>query len=275
MARNNKKYDPLRKEEIKIVQDRHTETVLQAVLMFSEDNVGTAVSKARKFLRDELEETQINEKYRDLLLQDDIPVPDSVLSENRNPRFGKRTERTESLLGDTDGFLSEMSSDQPIHEQKPFSLPVQEEKKRNTPLPQRKESLPSSRKEKRSNSQTEKQIRAQEIRDAKEEEYSRTATTPASETDYDFLDSEEVEQTKSLIIPEDTGWDDWDEDDESIPKKADPTPKPLFSHDSDNDDSDGDLISQEELEEMWSVGELKKDKKPNTTTVKDLYEDLF
>lgn len=294
MARNNKRHDPLRKEEIKIVQDRHTETVLQAVMMFMEESVPNAVSKARRYLRDELEAVEVNEKYQDILSQDDILIPDSVLSQNRNPRMGGRKVEGGLLSGGDDGFLSDFSDDTPTTPRSMFTDETEEEPqpapkkpslpRKSAPLPSRdplptqdtEEQTVPSRRDKRENSLSRKQVRAQEIREAKEEEYNLTATEPATDDAYDFLDAEE-DQAKSLLIPDNTGWDDWDEEeDEDLPTKTETANLPIARPPVSNlEEEEGEVISPEELDEMWSFGEIKTTKKTQTVSAKELYEDLF
>lgn len=294
MARNNKKHDPLRKEEIKIVQERQTEAVLQAVLMYTEENVSTAVSKARRFLRDEVEETVVDERYKDILLQDDIlSVPDSVLSQNRNPRFKDKPSNNTLLGGDEDDFLSELSSSDEPKRKSPTKAPDPFPDGENEPLvalSDKPKPLPSkttssnssqrSRRETRNNNLSQKKIRAQEMREAREEEYILNSTAPADDDDYDFLDSE-PESTTSLLIPENSGWDEWEEEEaeDDIPKRTDNRSnmsKPNFiATEEDEDEGEGEVISQREFEEMWSFGEVKQDKKPSSVSAKDLYDDLF
>lgn len=295
MARNNKRHDPLRKEEIKIVQDRHTETVLQAVMMFMEESVPNAVSKARRYLRDELEAVEVNEKYQDILSQDDILIPDSVLSQNRNPRMGGRKVEGGLLSGGDDGFLSDFSDDTPTAPRSMFADETEEEPqpapkkpslpRKSAPLPSRdplptqdaEEQTVPSRRDKRESSLSRKQVRAQEIREAKEEEYNLTATEPATDDAYDFLDAEE-DQAKSLLIPDNTGWDDWDEEeDEDLPTKTETANLPIARPPVSNleEEEEGEVISPEELDEMWSFGEIKTTKKTQTVSAKELYEDLF
>lgn len=294
MARNNKKHDPLRKEEIKIVQERQTEAVLQAVLMYTEENVSTAVSKARRFLRDEVEEAVVDERYKDILLQDDrLSVPDSVLSQNRNPRLQDKPSNNTLLGGDDDDFLSEFSSSSTPERKAPVVAPNPFPDTENEPLvalSDKPKHLPSksapsnsqqiSRRETRSDNLSQKKIRAQEMREAKEEEYILNSTAPADDDDYDFLDSE-PESATSLLIPENSGWDEWEEEEaeDDIPKRTENRPnipKPNFvATDDDEDEGEGEVISQREFEEMWSFGEIKQDKKPNSVSAKDLYDDLF
>lgn len=238
-----KKIDPLRKEEIETIETRRTEAVLRAVLRYANQDVATAVSSARKYLRDE-EDYEV-EDVDGLLAQDDIDFPLSVRADQRDARFG-RTRDEGSLLSDdvliADDFVAGQESSATPSRLGEYS---QSAKKRRIPtnrrVPQR--SQPLSRREARE----QERLRNQQDPIDEPETPSILPTKTVDDSAYDFLDEEtnitdSIPTQKSLLVPEeDDFWDESASEEEKeihVPTRATETQETI---DEEDDEDYGDL----------------------------------
>lgn len=238
-----KKIDPLRKEEIETIETRRTEAVLRAVLRYANQDVATAVSSARKYLRDE-EDYEV-EDVDGLLTQDDIDFPLSVRADQRDARFG-RTRDEGSLLSDdiliADDFVAGQESSATPSRLGEYS---QSAKKRRIPtnrrVPQR--SQPLSRREARE----QERLRNQQDPIDEPETPSILPTKTVDDSAYDFLDEEtnitdSIPTQKSLLVPEeDDFWDESASEEEEeihVPTRATETQETI---DEEDDEDYGDL----------------------------------
>lgn len=211
-----KAMDPLlRAEEIKIIQNRRTETVLRAVLRYADKDVTEAVSAARKFLRGEEDEVLSEEKLA-ILAKDDIDFPTGLYASQRDARFGRQREDKNMIESGFGGLIDEsfIAGERPVEAnvglgehsqaakkrrlpQKPTTPTIEEEQEEETPQP-------TSRREARKLLAKRKTAQDEEI-----------LNTPVDDEAYSFLNEDsntETEPIRSLLVPEeDEFWDD-DED---------------------------------------------------------------
>lgn len=201
--------DPLRKEEIETIQNRRTETVLRAVLRYPDKDVKTAVSLARKYLRDE-EEENLSEEALARLAADDIDLPSGLQASNRDARFGReRHDRgvVESGFGGlvTDNFVA---GQREVQVNAGLGENSQTAKKRR--LPQAKPAAQESPEGEQPSSRRE--ARRLLTRKAEEQEQ-EVLSSPVDDDAYSFLDADnpgEPEPVRSLLVPEEDSF--WDED---------------------------------------------------------------
>lgn len=266
----------LTEQEIELIKERRTETVLRAVMRYIDEDVATAVSKARLFLRDE--EVDEVEDVKGLLAQDEISFPSSVSARERDARFG-RERQDNTLLSDTDL----LSSDFNVHQDMPTALlprPVSAPaagsrripKKKGTPAPSG-ESQPRSRREARR--QAENQAQPVEERTPR---LILPATNQVDDSAYDFLDDElDVQENveashKSLLIPDDD--DFWDAEDEQqddqveVPTKEQ-APPAQETYDEYEEDED------EDFSDLWTLPEEdKQTTKKSSSSMSNILDQL-
>lgn len=264
MARTKKSPDPLRKQEVEIIQARHTEKVLRAVLRYSEKDVATAVSFARRYLRDEMPEEDMSEMDELLARDNDLDIPDTVLAQNKDARFGNIP--TSASLLDSDSLVDDSFLSDPTPVAKPERSVRREEPQEAPDEPQRrKRSLPSS------TPKAAPQRRRETIPDPEPEP--TVEAIPVAEEEFDFLDEPNNEPSgASLLVPESLSdvWDDTPEEEEEtfIPKRREP--KSTFT--AQEDDSDDDIV---DLADMWSLsGESKKEPRKHSQSLGGLLDDL-
>lgn len=268
--------DPLRAEEIKVIQNRRTETVLRAVLRYADKDVNEAVSAARKFLRGE-EEEELSEDKLALLAKDEIDFPTGLYAEQRDARFGRQREDRGVIESGFDGLIDSnfIAGEQQIQAKTGLGEHSQAARKRR--LPQKAKNDPVETVEETveetetpSTPQPTSRREARRLLTRRTQEDEEVLNTPVDDDAYSFLDEDtEAEATpiRSLLIPEEDFWDDDEDeqnDEQDIPMPTRTIERREISLDDDfDDDPDFDL---------WEIPEDDKPVKKRSNSLDSIMD---